>query len=118
MGSNEVQILRYCTQVDFSDIFTLLYYLFFWRLFTSTPYIFTQISLLSTPYILKNCIVTLVLNHFNGVTVIIFHAINTKFNLIGWESTLHLKHHYKMNRQIRRYSFAANHCSLVAVALA
>ena len=25
MGSNEVQILRYSTQVDFSDIFTLLF---------------------------------------------------------------------------------------------
>ena len=38
MGSNKVQIFRYCTQVDFSDMFTLL--IFLCRFFTFTPYIF------------------------------------------------------------------------------
>ncbi len=47
MGSNELQILRYSTWVDFSWICTLLHYLFT-TTFTFTPYILTQIYVLST----------------------------------------------------------------------
>ncbi len=49
---------------------------------------------------------------------LLFCVINTEFNLIGWDYTLHLTHHYKTSQQIRRHSLAGNHCGLMAVKLA